>query len=455
MRADYLLSGATAQALYATAAELPIYDYHCHLSPKAMYEDHVFGDIGELWLAGDHYKWRLMREAGVPEALITGAGTSFREKFRAYLGALEYAAGNPLYAWSGMELKQFFGVELALTEANADAIWDACAEVIREKQLSPRKLIRSSRVALVATTDDPADSLEYHRLLAADREKGFEVLPSYRPDKALNLVAPGYAEYIVGLAKAAGMEKVETLAQLREALRRRLDAFQELGCCITDMGLADFPTSIGTDEEADAAFRAALRGETVSASAFSAYLGNMVVFLGKEYKARGMVMQWHLAAYRNANTPLYKVLGPDCGCDCIGDVVAVRDLVRVLDAIHSDGGLPETILYALEPSMNSSLMTLAGSYGPVRLGAAWWFVDHRRGIENVLDIVAETGHLGSFLGMLTDSRSFLSYARHDYFRRILASFLARLVDGGEYEGALAPELMKRISCGNIKALLKR
>ena len=453
MKSDYLLSGATARGLYEDCAGLPIYDYHCHLPPKDIYEDRVFGNIGELWLGGDHYKWRLMREAGFPEELITGTASTYQEKFRAYLSALEFAAGNPLYAWSGMELKQFFGVELPLTAANADAIWDACNKVIEERQLSPRKLIRQSNVRLVATTDDPADTLEWHRLLAADAEKGFEVLPSFRPDKALNLVAPGYAEYLAKLAAAAGTGPIATLDDFRAALRARLDFFQSMGCRITDVGLADFPDAIATDAEADAVFRKAAAGQPVARGEFLAFLGNAYVFLGREYKARGMVMQWHLAAYRNANTPLFKALGPDCGCDCIGDIVPVRDLVRVLDAIHTGGGLPQTILYALEPSMNSALMTLAGSYGPVRLGAAWWFVDHRRGIENVLDIVAETGHLGSFLGMLTDSRSFLSYARHDYFRRILASFVARLVDNGEYEASCAPELLRRICCGNIAGLL--
>ncbi len=453
MSPDYLLSGETARTLYADVAGLPIYDYHCHLSPKEIYEDTVFGNIGELWLGADHYKWRLMREAGVPEELVTGKTTSFQEKFRAYLGALEFAAGNPLYAWSGMELQQFFGVDLPLAASNADAIWDACDRVIREKRLSPRALIRQSRVALVATTDDPADSLEYHRLLAADTAKGFHVLPSFRPDKALHLAAPGYRDYLATLAAAAGLPAIASLDDLQLALRRRLDVFQELGCRVTDVGLADFPDAIAPDAEADATLRRALAGETVPRAAFLGFLGNLFVFLGREYKARGLVMQWHLAAYRNANTPLFRALGPDCGCDCIGDRVPVRDLVRVLDAIHSDGGLPETILYALEPSMNPSLMTVAGSYGPVRLGAAWWFVDHRRGIENVLDIVAETGHLGSFLGMITDSRSFLSYARHDYFRRILASFVARLVDHGEYAADRALALMRRIACENIRALL--
>lgn len=453
MKPDYLLSGDTAKALYASVAELPIYDYHCHLPPKAIYEDEVFENIGELWLGGDHYKWRLMREAGLPESLITGTKTTFQEKFRAYLSALEFAAGNPLYAWSGMELKQFFGIELPLCAENADAIWEAANTVIREKKLSPRKLIQQSRVALVATTDDPADSLEYHKLLAAESDKGFAVLPSFRPDKALNLIAPGYAEYLQTLAAAAGMPAIASLADLCKALRLRMDFFQSLGCCIADMGLASFPNAIASDDEADATLRSALAGGRVSNDAFLAFLGNLLVFLGREYKARGIVMQWHLASYRNANTPLYRALGPDCGCDCIGDLVPVRDLARVLDAIHSSSGLPETILYALEPAMNSALMTLGGCYGPVRLGAAWWFVDHRRGIENVLDIIAETGHLGSFLGMLTDSRSFLSYARHDYFRRILASFVARLVDNGEFEASSAPELMKRISCENIRTLL--
>ena len=453
MNDDYLLSGATARDLYRAVAELPICDYHCHLPPRDIYEDRPFGDIGEVWLGGDHYKWRLMREAGVPEELVTGRDTPFRDKFRAYLGALEFAAGNPLYAWSAMELRQFFGVDLPLDPAHADAIWERCNTAIRERGLSPRKLIRQSRVRLVATTDDPADSLEWHRRLAGTPDLGFSVLPSFRTDRLLNLAAPDWPQYAARLAEAAGMPGIASLADFREAIRRRIDFFAEAGCRISDVGLPFFPDAIAPDSTADRVLRDALAGNAPSRAELLAFVGNSHVFLGSEYRRRGWLMQLHLGVYRNANTPIFQSLGADSGCDCIGDPVPVSDLVRVLDAIHSAGGLPQTVLYSLVPSMNAPYQTVAGSYPGVRLGAAWWFVDHRRGIEDVLDVVAETGHLGSFLGMLTDSRSFLSYARHDYFRRILASFVARLVDSGQYPADKAPELMRRISFANIASLL--
>ncbi len=451
MNDDYLLSGATARGLYRAAAELPICDYHCHLPPREIFEDKVFEGIGPLWLGGDHYKWRLMREAGVPEELVTGAAP-WPEKFRAYLGALEFAAGNPLYAWSAMELRLFFGVDLPLDAAHADEIRERCDAAIRERALSPRKLIRQSRVALVATTDDPADSLEWHARLAAEPDLGFQVLPSFRTDRLLNLAAPDYPDYIRRLGETAGVA-IATLDDFREAIRRRLDFFAAHGCRISDVGLPFFPDAIASDADADRAFRDALAGRAPARADALGFLGNLYVFLGSEYRARGWLMQLHLGVYRNANTPIFRGIGPDAGCDCIGDPVPVTSLVRVLDAIHTAGGLPQTVLYSLVPSMNAPYQTVAGSYPGVRLGAAWWFVDHRRGIEDVLDVVAETGHLGSFLGMLTDSRSFLSYARHDYFRRILASFVARLVDTAQYPANKAPELMRRISFANIAGLL--
>lgn len=451
MKKDFLLESKTARALYAGVADLPVCDYHCHLPPREILEDRAFDDITALWLGGDHYKWRLMRQAGVDERLITG-GADPAEKFRAYIGALESAAGSPLYDWSRMELDMFFGVTDEIRAANADAIREKCNRAIVSSGLSPRKCIRMRRVALVATTDDPADDLEAHRLLREDADKGFEVLPSFRTDRMLSIRSHDYPEYAKRLGLAAGL-KIDSLETLRTAVSRRLDAFAALGCRISDVGLPAFPDSIAPDEDADAALRAALAGRSLDRAAYLGFLGNMYVFLGREYAARGMLMQWHLGVMRNVNSAVFRALGADAGCDCAGDPAPLRDVARMLDAIESAGGLPETVIYALSGAANAPLATLAGAFRRVRIGAAWWFLDHERGIADVLETVSANGHLGSFLGMLTDSRSFLSYARHDYFRRILASFTARLVDAGRFPEASARDVMRRICFDNINALL--
>ena len=451
MKSNYLLHTAEAEALYAKVAKLPIIDYHCHLSPKEIEEDAPFTSIGELWLGGDHYKWRLMRAAGVEERYITG-DAPYREKFRKFAAALSTAAGSPLYHWAHMELSLYFGIDEYLTAENADEIWERANAVIRDEGLSPRRMIRKAGVTYLATTDDVIDSLEHHRRIREDKPCGTVVAPSFRTDNVLLIRRAGYAAYVEKLSAVSGVT-VTDAATLKQALLQRLDHFCENHCKFTDIGIPAFPSHIATDAEADATYRKALAGEPVSDDEYRGFLGNLYLFLGKEYRRRGLVMQWHLAVYRNASTHLFETIGPDCGGDCIGDPLNGADIIRMLDAIEQAGGLPQTILYTLHPGMADQLQTIAGSFRGVRCGTAWWFCDHKRGIEQQLQVIAELGHLGEFLGMLTDSRSFLSYARHDYFRRILCNRLAEWCENGEFDPTMAETVARRVCCENIQALI--
>lgn len=451
MKQNYLLRSAFAEDLYGQAAALPIYDYHCHLSPREIREDAVFSSVGEIMLGGDHYKWRLMRAAGVPEAFVTG-DAPWEEKFRAYAGALFMSPGNPLYHWTAMELSRYFGIEEELTPQTADGILKEADRVIRERALSPRKLILQSNVRYIGTTDDPADSLDEHRLLAEDKSFPVKVSPSFRTDRLMQISSAGYPAYLSRLGAAANTEICD-LASFLRAVTVRLDDFCAAGCRFTDVGIEHFPRTVGSEAEAACVLGKALSEKEISKEEQDLFAGFLFVFLGREYRKRGLVMQWHVAVRRNANDALYRLRGADCGGDCIGDEIPNGAIASLLNAIEEDGGLPETILYALNPAMAARLCSLAGSFRGVRCGAAWWFCDHLRGIEEQLHTVAELGCLGTFPGMLTDSRSFLSYARHDYYRRILCSMLGDWAERGECSRAAAEALVEPLCCGNTKKLI--
>lgn len=449
---DCFLKTETAKRLYEAGKDLPIIDYHCHLSPKEIWEDREFENIGVMFLGGDHYKWRLMRGHGVREELITG-GAGWKEKFFAYAETLATAAGNPLYHWTHMELKQFFGITAPLNPKTAEGIWEEANRVIREKHLSPRKCILSSNVEYLSTTDDPADSLEYHRLLAADASFPVRVTPAFRPDNLLQLQKPGYPAYIQRLSAAAGVA-VTDLESLKAAIVSRLDAFTALGCRFTDVGIEAFPSGEGSLEEAREAFSLALAGENVDDRLYDSFLGHLYCFLAGEYKKRDLVMQWHIAVTRNSNTALYRQAGPDSGGDCIADPVPGKAVIRILDACEREGALPRTILYSLNPASAEELCSIAAGFRGVLIGAAWWFNDHKRGIAEQVRQIAELSDLSAFLGMLTDSRSFLSYARHDYFRRIFADILGGWIEDGEFaddENAVA--LIRAVYYENLKKLV--
>ncbi|WP_130836503.1 glucuronate isomerase [Lachnoclostridium sp. Marseille-P6806] len=456
MGEDFLLDTETAKRLYdAYAKDMPIIDYHCHLSPQEIYEDVRFGSITELWLGADHYKWRQMRANGTPERFITGNGDDF-EKFRCWAKTLEAAVGNPLYHWSHLELKRYFGFGGQLCEDNAREVWELCNEKLRSPEMSARGLIRSSHVELLCTTDDPADSLEYHRKL---REEDFSVrvLPAWRPDRAIDIEKADYADYMKKLSEVSGV-RIEGFAELLEALRARLRFFADNGCSISDHGLAGVVYEPASFEEADRIFRKRLAGETLSGCERRKFRTVLMLALGEEYAQRNWVMQLHYGVQRNLNRRLFEALGPDAGADAIGDQSSAAELGRYLDALAEKSSLPKTIVYSLNPADNAVIDTIIGCFqddsavGKLQHGSAWWFNDHRVGMEAHMTSLANLGLLGNFIGMLTDSRSFLSYTRHEYFRRILCGFIGRLVENGEYpnDERLLRKLVEGISYRNAK-----
>lgn len=452
MRKDYLLKGDTAAELYNGIKDLPILDYHCHLSPKEILEDKVFDNIGSLWLGGDHYKWRLMRQAGVDEEFITG-NAPWREKFRKYAETISMAGGNPLYSWSMMELSMYFGIDTPLNGDTADEIFDTAQKYIEENELSPRKLIKKANVEYIATTDDPADLLDYHRQLREDTSFKTVVVPAFRTDTLLNIQAPGFGEYIERLGNRIGII-IKDIGDLRIAIRLALDEFCELGCTFSDVGIVRFPSRVYTREEAAPVFLRGLAGKELSENDIDIYLGYMFNFLAGEYSKRGMTMQLHLSAMRDINTDLLNTAGRDTGGDCIGDTPDGTRIARFLDTVAQKNKLPKTIIYTLNPQLNAQLSAICGTFRNVVPGAAWWFCDHKRGIMNMMETMAEEGYFGSFMGMLTDSRSFLSYARHDYFRRLLCTLLAKWVEEDDFPMVSAEKLAERISYGNVYDTIK-
>ena len=431
MEKDFMLSTKTAQALYhQIAADLPIIDYHCHLSAKEIYEDRRFQNITKLWLEGDHYKWRLMRSFGVEEKYITGEAND-KEKFLKWVEALETAIGNPLYHWSHLELQNYFGFDSIICRENSESIWNLCSKKLAREDFSARNLILRSGVEVICTTDDPADTLEWHKKL---RESDFavKVLPSFRPDKALGIEKADFTAYLEKLGH------ITSFASLKEVLKAQLDYFVSLGCKVSDHGLAAVPFAPAEEAEIEAIFQKRLKGILPTAPEEQKFKTALLIFLGREYAARGMVMQLHFGVMRDINTRVYEALGADAGIDAIGDAVSMKDLAAFLNALEKTGELPKTILYSLNGNDNAALMSVIGAFqgggvkGKVQLGSAWWFQDHESGMRAQLKALAAQGHLATFVGMLTDSRSFLSYARHEYFRRILCDVIGTWVEEGKY-----------------------
>ena len=456
---NFLLNSETARRLYREhAAKLPIIDYHCHLDPKMIAEDHRFESITELWLGGDHYKWRALRSNGVPERFITG-DASDREKFMKWAETVPYTFRNPLYHWTHLELKTAFGIESPLNPETAAEIYDRCNEMLRnDPDMTARGLMRKYGVEVVCTTDDPVDSLEYHKAI---RESGFEikVLPTWRPDKAMAIeTGEAFVAYIRKLEEVSGV-KIDSVGSLIAALGKRHDFFEENGCRLSDHGISEFYADDYTEAEIEQIFGKALAGEYLHEADVRKFKSKMMYEFGRMDAASGWTQQFHYGTIRNANTKMLREIGPDTGFDSIGEFNTAQSCARFLDRLNLEGALAKTILYNLNPSANEVMATMLGNFQdgsvPGKLGSGWWFNDQMEGIRRQLDALSLLGLLSRFVGMLTDSRSFLSYPRHDYFRRILCDLIGSDIEKGlipyqGYEAARVDAMIEDICYFNAK-----
>ena len=453
MNENFMLGSETAIKLYHDyAAKMPIIDYHCHLIPAEISEDKKHENITQVWLYGDHYKWRAMRSNGVDEKYITGNSSDY-EKYEKWTETMPSLVGNPLYTWTHLELKRFFGIDKPLCPDTAKEIWDITCEKL--KNMSARQLILNSNVKVICTTDDPADDLKYHIAINADESFPCSVRPTYRPDKAIHIENEGFDKYLEGMGKVTCVDDV--FAWLYD----RADFFNAQGCVISDHAFEMLPFEGVDKEAADAVLKKYLAGGNVTQQDADVYATYIVYMLAKKYHELGWAMQLHVGAIRNVNTKMFKLLGPDTGFDAVGEASTAAKLAQLLDALDSEGKLPKTILYTLTPANYYKMTTIMGAFqgteakGKIQLGSGWWFLDHKEGMEEQLKILASTGLLGNFVGMLTDSRSFLSYPRHEYFRRILCNFIGDLIERGEFpeDMDMAGKIVENISYNNVKAYL--
>ncbi len=437
MDKDFMLSTETAKVLFHEAAQsMPIMDYHCHLSPKEIAENIAFRNVSHLFLGGDHYKWRAMLAFGIPEKLIRGDGDD-KDKFFAYAKMLPHAIGNPLYHWTHLELQRVFGIDTVLNEKTAPEIWDRCNALLATEDFRAQRLIDKFHVDTLCTTDDPIDDLRWHKQIAKEGTLHAKVLPAFRPDKAVNADRAGFAEYIVKLSSVSGIA-IKSTEDVIDALGKRVAFFHEEGCRISDHALDTVPFADVKMKKADRALKDSLEGETVSPEDAAHYRTALLTALGEMYHHHGWVQQYHIAAMRNNNTRIFKTFGPDVGFDSILDEPIAYNLSRLLDAQDKKDSLPKTILYSLNPAANAVIGTMLGNFqqsgipGKIQMGSAWWFLDQRDGMVDQLKTLANMGLLSRFVGMLTDSRSFVSYPRHEYFRRILCNEIGTWVENGEY-----------------------
>ncbi len=457
IKKDFILKNETAKTLFHDyAADMPIIDYHCHIDPKEIYEDHRFKNITEVWLGGDHYKWRLMRSNGVSEYYITGDAPD-REKFQKFAEALPRAIGNPMYHWCHLELKNYFGYEGILNGETAEEVWNLTKDKLaNDPALSVRGLIRQSNVMMIGTTDDPCSDLQWHKALKAENYE-VNVCPSFRPDPAVNIHKAGFAEYIAKLSAAVGYE-IKTVSDVKKALSERIEYFAENGCRAADHGL-DYCVYKEADETAlDAILNKVLSGEKAEKEEAEKYETAILLHCAREYSRLGWVMQIHFSCMRNPNSKMFAKLGPDTGFDCIAVTDSCTALYGFMNALEAEDKLPKTVLYSLNPADNEWIGTLLGAFqsdiipGKIQHGSAWWFNDTKSGMEAQMKSLANLGILGNFVGMLTDSRSFLSYARHEYFRRILCSILGEWIEDGEYPADIpfVGSLVRDICTNNAK-----
>lgn len=462
MDKDFLLQTETASKLYHEhAAKMPIIDYHCHLIPKMVADDHRFESITEIWLGGDHYKWRAMRSNGVDERFCTGKDTSDWEKFEKWAETVPYTFRNPLYHWTHLELKTAFGIDRILNPETAREIFDECNDKLRnDPGMTARGLMRRYNVETVCTTDDPADSLEYHK---QTRDSGFEIkmLPTWRPDKAMAVENPeAYKEYMAKLGEAAGVE-IRTFNDLVDALQKRHDFFAEMGCRLSDHGIEEFYAEDYTQPEIDAIFAKVMDGKNLTPEEIKKFKSAMMIVFGEMDYESGWTQQFHYGAIRDNNSKMFKLLGPDTGFDSIGEFTTAKSCSKYLDRLNSKGKLAKTILYNLNPCANEVMATMLGNFqdgsvpGKIQFGSGWWFLDQKDGMQKQMNALSTLGLLSRFVGMLTDSRSFLSYPRHEYFRRTLCNLVGTDIENGEvpytgYEEKRVNKMIEDICYNNAK-----
>lgn len=456
---DFILNNPTAKRLYhERAAQMPIIDFHNHLNPRDIYEDNCYDTLADIWLREDHYKWRAIRTNGFSERLITGDGDSY-EKYLAWANTVQNCIGNPLYHWTHLELKRYFDIDLLLNPDTAHEIWDICNAKLKSPEYSIRNLLRMQKVETLCTTDDPADDLQWHKKLALEEDLGFQVLPTFRPENAMGIEKKDFPDYIERLGSSAD-KNITDLDSLLDALKNRLDYFVRIGCRVTDHSLeGNFYLPCSTTE-ANQIFQQRLSQAPLTTEQITKYKGYVLSALSREYAQQNLVMQLHIGAIRNNSTRLFHQLGADAGLDSLNDFNYAPQLSALLDSMDMTGELPRTILYYLNPKDAAMLAAMAGNFqsnedgirGKVQLGSAWWLCDHKNGMEHQLDTLSDTGLIATFIGMLTDSRSLLSFPRHEYFRRILCNKVGTWIENGEYPTDMdyLNELIENICYYNAK-----
>lgn len=457
MDENFLLSTATAKELFSACKDEPIFDWHCHLSPKEIYENKKPNDITELWLLGDHYKWRAMRSFGISEDYITGEKSHY-EKFKAWAALMPHLIGNPLYHWTHLELQRYFEIYEPLNEKTCDDIWEKANSKIKEGGFTPRELIEKSNVFCVCTTDDSADSLEYHIKIKEDKSFKTKILPAFRPDKALAIEAYTFLDWVNDLNNISG-KTVTDYSSLIEILKERIEFFESLGCKASDHGLSYVTFKRAGVDELNKIVKKVLNGKNLEIEEIEKYKTELLIFLGGEYAKRDWGMEIHIGAMRNNNTAMFNKIGPDTGYDSVGDDLMAHNLSRLLDSLEVDGRLPKIVLFTLNPRDNYVLGTMIGNFqgtearSKIQFGSAWWFNDHYDGMREQMKALMSLGVFSKFIGMVTDSRSFLSYPRHEYFRRILCEILGDLVEEGKYPADMdfLSKVVKDISYNNARA----
>ncbi len=462
MDKDFLLETETAKALFHNFAETtPVLDYHCHINPKEIAEDRKFENITQVWLGGDHYKWRFMRSSGVDERFITGDAPD-KDKFFKWAECVGKAVGNPLFHWSHLELQRYFGYNGVLNKNTAEEVWNLCNAKLADASMSVRNLIKQSNVTLICTTDDPIDTLEWHKKIAEDTTFDVKVLPAWRPDKAMNIEKPDFLDYLDKLAVAADMTEISSFAALKDALRNRMDFFASMGCNVSDHALEYVMYVPATEDEIESIFLKRLNKMEITRTEELMFKTAFMLFVGKEYDRLDWAMQLHYGCKRDNNTLMYEKLGPDTGFDCINNYAPSAEMANFLNALITENTLPRTVIYSLNPNDNQAIGTILGCFqdstavAKIQQGSAWWFNDHKTGMQDQMISLANLGNLSGFVGMLTDSRSFLSYTRHEYFRRILCNLLGNWVENGEFPAdmSILEEIVTDISYNNAKRYFK-